>query len=231
VTDKLDTIRLVTIDLDDTVWPCMPVINQAERVLHDWLSTNAPTLAAEYDIGLLREHRQQLMQEQPEISHNLTLSRRLSLESLLTSYGYDPALSYQAIDVFRRERNRVTPYDEVIQSLDRLQNAVMLISLTNGNAEVENTPLKGLFHHSLSAADVGAAKPDPALFHEAMRLADVPATHTVHVGDDPVADIEAARNVGISAIWVNRNAIQWPQALREPEWSIRDLDELTDLIL
>ena len=153
---KLDKVRLVTIDLDDTVWPCMPVINQAERVLHDWLSTNAPTLAAEYDIGLLREHRQQLMHEQPEISHNLTLSRRLSLESLLTTYGYDPALSYQAIDVFRQERNRVTPYDEVIQSLDRLQNEVTLISVTNGNAEVENTPLKGLFHHSLTAADVGA---------------------------------------------------------------------------
>ncbi|TNF98494.1 MAG: HAD family hydrolase [Gammaproteobacteria bacterium] len=230
MTSTLNKIRLITIDLDDTVWPCMPVIQRAERTLHDWLSKHAPMLAAQYNVDLLREHRRQLMLERPDISHNLTLSRQLSLENLLRSFGYDPLLSFDAIEIFRHERNRVTPFDEVIHSLNDLRQRATLISVTNGNAEVENTPLKDLFHHSLTAADVGAAKPDPAIFYEAMRLADVSAEHTLHVGDDPLTDIEAARKADIPAVWMNRGNTEWPKTLRQPDWVIRDLNELTRLI-
>jgi len=42
-----------------------------------------------------------------------------------------------------------------------------------------------LFHHALSAAAVGAMRPDPALFHAALGRAGVEPADALHVGDDP----------------------------------------------
>ena len=38
------SIKLITFDLDDTLWDTAPVIASAEVVLRDWLEANAPLL-------------------------------------------------------------------------------------------------------------------------------------------------------------------------------------------
>ena len=38
------SIKLITFDLDDTLWDTAPVIASAEVVLRDWLEANAPIL-------------------------------------------------------------------------------------------------------------------------------------------------------------------------------------------
>jgi putative hydrolase of the HAD superfamily len=47
---------------------------------------------------------------------------------------------------------------------------------------------------------VGAAKPDPAIFHAALAHAGVAPTATVHVGDMVSADVVGARSAGIVPI-------------------------------
>ena len=44
--NSMFNVRLITVDLDDTVWPCDSVIQQAEAVLIDWLQEEASRLAA-----------------------------------------------------------------------------------------------------------------------------------------------------------------------------------------
>ena len=44
-------ISLITLDLDDTLWPCEPVILAAERALHHWLGQRTPRLAMAHDTG------------------------------------------------------------------------------------------------------------------------------------------------------------------------------------
>jgi putative hydrolase of the HAD superfamily len=223
-------LRLITFDLDDTLWPCMPVINRAEKILHDWLARHAPQLAAGHSVEMLREHRHSVSKAHPDIAHNLTLTRQMSLQRLLDEYGHDTDLAYQAIEVFRHERNQVTPYKDVEPVLAQLMNAYYLVSVTNGNAEVEATPLQGYFKHTLTAESVGASKPDPAMFIEAMRLADVSPQQTLHVGDDPVTDIQAAQNVGITCVWLNRHQQSWPDDMQPPQHEISSLHELPVLL-
>ena len=76
------------------------------------------------------------------------------------------------------------------------------------------------------AAEAGAARPDPALFHLAMDWAGATPDETLHVGDDPHRDVEAARAIGITAVWVNRNANAWPAELAPPAHQISDLGAL-----
>ncbi|MGD8207928.1 MAG: HAD family hydrolase [Thiohalocapsa sp.] len=221
-------LRLLTIDLDDTVWPCAPVIREAEQALYAWLAAQTPRLTEAHDAASLREHRRALMQMRPDIAHDVTAVRLLAMRALMTEFGYPAALADEAMALFRSRRNQVQPYAEVAAALARLRRRYRLVAVTNGNAEVDETPLRGCFHRSLTAADAGAAKPDPALFRLAMDWAGVDAGQTLHVGDDPLRDVEAARRLGLHAVWVNRRGACWPAELAPPEHEVVDFGQLAD---
>jgi len=219
-------IRLITIDLDDTVWPCAPVIRNAEQALYAWLTARAPRLTAFHDADSLRSHRFALIRERPDIAHDVTAVRLFALRALMDQFGYPQQLADAAMVEFQQCRNRVTPYADVRLALARLRKRYRLVSVTNGNAEVYNTPLSDSFHRSLTAAEAGAAKPDAALFQLAMDWAGVGVDETLHIGDDPLRDIEAARKHGLRAVWVNRDGLSWPEELAPPEFEVRDLHAL-----
>lgn len=223
-------IRLLTVDLDDTLWPCRPTIQQAESELYAWLCERAPSLTRSFSTEAMRDHRRQLARDQPQIAHDFTALRRESLRRLLRAFDQREELAVQATEVFRRARNRVEPFAEVAVVLRRLRSRFVLVSVTNGNCQVEHTPLSDCFDLSLCAADVGAAKPDPALFRAAREYAGVSKTETLHVGDDPWLDVDAARRQGQRAVWVNRDGRGWPDDLDPPEAVVRDLLELEMLL-
>ena len=54
---RRQTIRAVLFDLDDTLWPIVPVILRAEALMHDWLSQHAPKVTERYSIAALRARR------------------------------------------------------------------------------------------------------------------------------------------------------------------------------
>jgi FMN hydrolase / 5-amino-6-(5-phospho-D-ribitylamino)uracil phosphatase len=224
--------RLITLDLDDTLWPCEPVIRAAELAMLDWLAQTAPRLPRVHDRDSLRAHRCALMAREPQIAHDLGLVRRRSLTALLIELDYPPdqaeRLAGQALEVFMRERNRIEPYPDAEPVLRRLAADFQLVSITNGNADPEQTPLCGLFHHHVTAARAGAAKPDPSVFVLALALAGCNPGECLHLGDEPYLDVAAARHLGIEAVWVNRCGRVWPADLEPPVLTITDLHQLAD---
>ena len=222
--------RLLTIDLDDTLWPCEPVILRAEAGLYAWLEQSAPRLTDACDRLMMRDHRRELMNSRPEIAHDITEVRRQSLRNLLSEHGYYASLADGATALFLEHRNRVEPYAEVIPALRTLGIRHRLVSVTNGNADVSRTPLRGLFDLSLTAADVGAQKPDPALFREALAWCGVSPELALHLGDDPYRDVEAARGLGMEAVWINRGDGTWPDELDPPAAEVGDLSQLQRLL-
>lgn len=215
-------VRLITLDLDETVWPCWSAIARAEERLFGWLSERAPALAKSYSIERLREHRAALRQARPELAHDITALRTESLGEILIRHGYERDWARQGVALFMEERNRVEPYPDVAPVLGRLAARYCLVSITNGNAEVGRTPLRGRFNRSISAADVGASKPAPAMFEAAMGHAGVAPDAAVHVGDDPFLDVDAARRLGMRTVWVNRSGAPWPEALAPADLEVSD---------
>ncbi len=202
------------------------MIAAAEQAQYAWLVASAPRLTARLGPDALREHRLALIAERPDIAHDVTAVRLESLRRLLAEHDYDPAHADEAMALFRDWRNRVEPYADAAPALRLLRERQPVVALTNGNAELHQTPLHGLFHHALTAADAGAAKPHPAMFEQAMAWAGARAAETLHVGDDPVRDVEAARRIGISAVWVNRTGLTWPEELPPPVLEVTDLHAL-----
>ena len=221
-----DHVRSICFDLDDTLWPCAPVIRAAEQACYDWLQHHTPRVTARHSLEDLRTHRMQLACERPHIAHDFTELRLRSLARLMAEEGYPAELAHQASDVFRAARNRVTPYDDVLDGLTRLRRRYVLVSVTNGNSQIEHTPLHDSFDHSLTAAEVGAAKPDPAIFELASARTGEPLSAFLHVGDDPVRDVKAARDIGLTTVWVNRYGNAWPTDLEPADLEVSDIAAL-----
>ena len=80
------------------------------------------------------------------------------------------------------------------------------------------------------AEDVGAAKPNPALFIEASNISGIDLEKAIHVGDDPLLDIHAAREAGMLTVWVNRKGSLWPKEIPEPNLQINDLENFTKFL-
>ena len=57
----------------------------------------------------------------------------------------------------------------------------------------------------VTAAEVGAAKPDPKPFQVALARLGVEAGDAIHVGDDPETDVTGARAAGLSAVLLDRS--------------------------
>ena len=83
------------------------------------------------------------------------------------------------------------------------------------------TGIAPLVHGAISSAELGAAKPHPAIFRHALTLAGVPARAALHVGDSPEDDVAGARAAGIAAALLVRrgapppNGVPTVRSLRE----------------
>ncbi|MFQ5995064.1 MAG: HAD family hydrolase [Acidiferrobacterales bacterium] len=223
------TIKAVIFDLDGTLWDVEPVLAEAERRLHEWFATYHPAIADTFSIEDLRKLRRELAEASPHLRHDMSALRKASVRVAADKTGVDPLVSERAFEVFMRHRNRVELYHDVRPALERLCCRYTLCSLTNGNADVEMIGLSEFFHHSLSAANVGAAKPAPEMFLEVCRVAGTQPSETVHVGDEPETDIAGAAAVGCRTVWVNRSNLAWTREWRA-DAEIVSLDELESLL-
>jgi FMN hydrolase / 5-amino-6-(5-phospho-D-ribitylamino)uracil phosphatase len=218
--------RVISLDLDDTLWPVAPVIAAAEAVLLEWLTERYPKAALGHTIESMRATRARLAQRYPERSHDLTFLRRHSLARQFAAAGYPSALCDQAMEIFLEARNRVEFYEDVRPALTRLKSEYRLYAVSNGNADLERCGIADLFDGHVTAISAGAAKPDARIFAALAEMAGVAVEEIVHIGDDPLADVVGARQAGMQAVWINRDARAWPVALALPERTISTLAEL-----
>ena len=220
-------IAAITLDLDDTLWPIEPVMRRAEQRLDDWLKTHCPRAAAAYPVAAMRALRDRVAGENPQLAHDFGAQRRLSLHTALSEHGYGDTHVESAYAHFYAARNEVECYADALPALTRLAARFPLVSLTNGNADIERIGIAHLFRFSLSARECGVAKPAPAIFHAACARLGLPAHAVLHVGDDPELDIAGARGAGLRSAWINRGGAAWASPQR-PDLMASDLTELAD---
>jgi FMN hydrolase / 5-amino-6-(5-phospho-D-ribitylamino)uracil phosphatase len=205
-------IRCITFDLDDTLWATGPVIDRAEQIAHTWLEKNAPAALAGRSSEELLLHRREHYATLPHYSHDFTALRRDWLETLVTAAGYERELGQRAFEVFWIARNEVEPFEDALCLLRKLQTSFTLGSITNGNADVAHIGLDALFRFSVTAADAGVMKPHPQIFSHALGLGGIQPSAAVHVGDDPVTDVQGAKAAGMLSVWVNPDNQPWDPA-------------------
>jgi len=218
-------LKCATFDLDDTLWAVDPVIRQANQNLWQWLEENGGAftrLHSPADLVEGSQMRAQLLAEQPEIAHSMTLVRLRLLERGLQAAGFAPqeaqARAAQAFQVFMRARHEVELFEHAFDMLKQLRTQGLTIgALSNGNADVSLTGIGELFDFQFNADSVGSAKPDPLMFQRALEHTGLRPEQVVHIGDHPINDVRAAREVGCWTVWVNLEGQHWPQPAQADE--------------
>jgi putative hydrolase of the HAD superfamily len=221
-------IKAISLDLDDTLWPILPAIERAEVVLHQWMVEHAPMAGALFSSpAALREIRDHMASSRPDLKHDLSSVRRESIRLALYRAGENPLLADQAFDVFFAERQRVDLFEDARPALEFLAGRFPLVSISNGNADLQRVGLDSFFRASICAREFGVGKPDPRIFHAAAGALDVTAEQVLHVGDDATLDMLGALNAGMQAAWINRSDSLWPHEV-EPHLTLTSLAELCE---
>jgi putative hydrolase of the HAD superfamily len=104
---------------------------------------------------------------------------------------------------------RFTAYPDVVPALDGLrERGLTLIAVSNWDCSLptvlERCGLDGRLDGTVSSAEAGARKPDPAIFARALELAGCEPDEALHVGDTAEEDVAGARAAGIRPLLIDR---------------------------
>lgn len=227
------SVKLLTFDLDNTLWDVESIVTRAEKVMRAWIRAHHPEFTANFDFAHFMTLREAVLRDRLDIAHDLTELRLEVLRRAFAGAGYLPAdaerAAQGAFEEYFRERNVVEYFPGVLEALRELREDYEIYALSNGNADIRRVGLDHIFTRHFSAISVGAAKPDPRMYLAAITAAGVAPAQVIHIGDHPEQDVAAAAAVGMRTVWVNYGGQDWP-ALPPPDGEIRAFAELPALV-
>jgi putative hydrolase of the HAD superfamily len=108
-------------------------------------------------------------------------------------------------------------YPDIVPALEHWrEDAIELGIISNFDsrlhAVLEGLELRKYFKSITISSNIGAAKPDPAIFHKALAKHDCEPRHAWHVGDSVKEDYEGAKEAGLRAFLLAR-----PRSRRDNE--------------
>lgn len=136
-------------------------------------------------------------------------------------------------DFLERTTHQKELLPHAIETLDYLKGKYHLHILSNGFKEVqyakmENSGLMPYFEKIILSDNVGANKPSPAIFEEAVKEADTSIESSLMIGDSWDADIIGAHDYGMDQIWFNRDKEE--AKIFSPTYTIHSLSEIKEIL-
>lgn len=220
-------IKLISFDLDDTLWNGTEVILHAENTMLNWMQIHTPKVLEALSQQALRDKKIQFIRANPHLVNKISDARRLFLQQLFSEFNYPSAeqLAQACFTEFYDARQQVTLFEDVLDTLEGLKQDYRLIAITNGNADIEKTGLSHAFEFCLQAENFDRPKPHADIFEHALERTGVDADQVLHVGDHPVQDMQGAYDVGMKTAWLNDGTRQWQQTFK-PHLTIKHVKDL-----
>jgi putative hydrolase of the HAD superfamily len=124
-------------------------------------------------------------------------------------------------------------HPDVIPTVDRLRDAGISLGVISNFEEwlerlLETLGVTDYFPVRVISGVEGVEKPDPEIFRIALERAGVAAEESVYVGDHPFFDIEAAEEVGMVAVLIDRRG-RYPDAEGIRITSLEDLPAAVEI--
>jgi len=167
----------------------------------------------------VREHVVALLDDvDPALSDRLSAA---SMAALIRAYASPALVAPPAIDPGARK------------ALETLAAGGVVLAVVSNTMRTPGEVVRQVFAQSellplfqvLTFSDeCGIRKPAPAIFHRTLAALGVPPEDAVHVGDDPVLDVEGARDAGLRVIQATSDGRVTGSV--KPDAVIRDLGEL-----
>ena len=214
-----EKIKLITFDLDDTLWDNRPTIINAEVFTRKWIEDKVGVINWG-DFNDFLSLRDDLIKKDKSIAWDISKLRK-EIFKIKLSHIKPEAFKNEIVDkafkIFLSKRHEVSFFDGVEESIKELSKRFTLGVLTNGNADIYKFDIGKYFKFSISSLEAKESKPNRAHFELALNKMDaISFDNMLHIGDHQVNDIYAAYALGIDCIWFNNNQ-KWQQTFKKPE--------------
>jgi len=152
---------------------------------------------------------------------------------LLDQYNInDRGLAYTLSDEYLHRcplKPHLMPY--AWESLTYLKKKYTLHLITNGFrvtqfTKLRKSKLEPFFNTITTSEEAGVLKPDPRMFHYALKLADVEAHDSIYIGDHIEVDMRGAREAGLDHVFYNPKHQPHKEAVTFEIHSLSELQEL-----
>ncbi|MCR5085599.1 MAG: HAD-IA family hydrolase [Succinivibrionaceae bacterium] len=198
---SLNRVRAITFDLDDTLYDNQGHLRRSEEEFAALLGRRFALMPGQCRPQWWAAERERVLALNPSLADDVTaLRERTVLEGLAALGRPLPGGAAQArelVGLFVERRSQVAVPASSVELLRRLARRLPLAAVSNGNARLSGLGLQGLFALDLRPAVGGPRrKPFPDLFLEAARRLGVAPGEILHVGDDPITDVEGAVGAG-----------------------------------
>jgi len=233
-------IKVITLDLDNTLWVTMPVILRANETLHKYISEKYPTIAKKFPPSTWRPLQDKIMETHPEFKTDFTRIRKSAIEYCATQCNLEnpSAISNEVFDIFINERCNTKDFlfPNVIKTLQVLKDRGIIIgSLSNGNADITKMDyLNDFFSFNIGSA----GKPDQEPFQHAYNLAkehckvEINSPNEIlHVGDSIYSDVIPGKQFGFQTVWVRTGEDGGTEEMpKEADFILDAFDELVNIL-
>ena len=109
------TIKSISFDLDDTLWPLMPTILKAEETTNKWIADNYPGTSSLLKSKDVMQVRDKLIKQKPNLVNQISNLRKEMFYELNVLAGYSKEesikMSEEAFDIYFKQRNTITFYE------------------------------------------------------------------------------------------------------------------------
>ena len=95
---------------------------------------------------------------------------------------------------------------------------------------LERAGVVDLFQTIVVSDEIGWRKPRRDIFDAALSRLGVRASESLFIGDRADMDVLGAQQVGMDAVWINRDGEPLPAGIKAPTYEIRDLGELASIL-
>ena len=202
---KSKEIKLITFDLDDTLWDNMPTITRAEIDTRKYIEERVGKIEWG-DLNDFLNLREELIKEDPAIAWDISKLRKEIFRKKLAHVkpqSLRDEIVEEAFTIFIDKRHEIELFEGVENALSELSNKYILGVLTNGNADVYRFDFGKYFKFSISSLEAKNSKPNRAHFDKALEEVEN-------------NDILFASKLGIESLWFNKNNVDWAQEFEKP---------------
>lgn len=230
---RLRPIKIISFDLDDTLYDNGPVMLRAEQALLEHLHAEYPA-TQHMQLNDWRSLRDQLAAKDNTLASNMTALRLATLSEGLIRNGIAKALaraaSEEAMSHFLDHRSDVEIAPEVHQLLDALAGRFPLLAISNGNADIQKLGLQNYFTQAWQPSAQLRGKPTTDMFEAARQDLGFAPGELLHIGDHPVSDIQGAARFGAQSVWLNEAGLSSKQLTWLPTITITHLPALQQVL-
>jgi len=227
--------KAVFFDLDHTLWDFETNSREAiTEIFHKYQLTELGIPGCSEFIETYRRINHRMWND---YSLNLITKEALRagrFQSALTAFGINNSdlantMSAMYLQICPVKTNLFPGTKEILQYLSKKYS---LHIITNGFKEVQhlkigNTGLKHFFDQIHISEELGFKKPEPEIFHYAVKMARTVSENCIMIGDNLDTDISGAENAGIDPVFFNPNR---EQTGRKVFYEISTLEELRKIL-